>query len=58
MNLEEIKKGAPVGATHYEIEDGYIFYWKLTSGGYAFYNDWFDVWYIENTQDKEIKPLP
>ena len=55
--LDDIRKQAPQGATHYDIEDGYVFYWALTEKGFSFYNAWCNVWYLENTDGKEIKPL-
>lgn len=55
MNIEEIRKGAPKGATHYS-DDFEVVYLRMYKG---VWNCWvFDGWFLyQNEDDEEIKPL-
>lgn len=57
MNIDEIKRNAPDGATHYDIDDGEVFYWKISGNGFLFWNDWFKKWYSEDHSNLTLQPL-
>ena len=57
MTIDEIKKGAPDGATHYEITENEIFYWKIEGENMSCWNHWFACYYEEYAIDRILKPL-
>ncbi len=64
MSIEEIKKNAPEGATHYETCEAsdYIFYYMKECGEWNIWNDeddidpWWDTCIIDFDESK-LKPL-
>lgn len=57
MTLEEIKKNAPDGATHYrEYNAGYIEYYIKIEGKWCYFKKEYDL-YSTNLLDTDLKPL-
>lgn len=55
MNIDEIRKNKPKGATHYDPR-GWLVYYKLTKNGVLFWADVKGVWFrssltLENYKD-------
>ena len=64
MTIEEIRKNAPEGATHYEIcwkEKPYTLYWKFNAEGMFlwehFYKKWVRFKFISSTYINKTKPI-
>lgn len=61
MNIEEIKRNAPDGATHYECSfmvDYIIDYWKLDSCWYWWHdNKWKEYPFGNANASYDLKPL-
>ena len=38
MTIEEIRKNAPKGATHYEIDSRFIYYYKFNNSNLSIWN--------------------
>lgn len=55
MNIEEIRKAAPSGATHYVDAEVEIIFLRMFSGGWQCYV--FGNWHSFDAADSEIKPL-
>ena len=60
MNIEEIRKNAPDGATHYDRDYDYL---RLKNGKWSVWNSFHEIWQPMNTPTEEsiarfnIKPL-
>lgn len=60
MTIEEIRKNAPEGATHYIDDDGFFDYYKIENDEmYGFNNrNWIKLFpYVLNFHKSRIKPL-
>lgn len=62
MTIEEIRKGAPEGATHYEIVEGETFYYARDyMGRWCYVEENGDLWPTSCAEmerlDKEAQPL-
>lgn len=64
MTIEEIRNGAPLGATHYEIcgsVDKYALYWKFNEDGMFMWQDLLKKWtrfrFMNKSYIDKTKPL-
>ena len=64
MNIDEIRKNAPIGATHYEIcgkIDKYALYWKFNDNGMFMWEHHRDKWtkfkFMSRDYINKTKPL-
>lgn len=57
MTLEEIKRNKPIGASHYETEGRFIYYYKFNNINLHIWNDR-KGWILKPVEwAKDIKPL-
>lgn len=59
MTPEEIKKGAPEGATHWHLSEyAYVLmFYKVDGGKWLKWNKWSNEWFELKTKSKVAKPL-